>query len=67
MTVPLPYTQPRAVAVLRGTPAKDHVTLDYEGRFLRRKRLISAAGLSFLVDLAETSYEIGRASCRERV
>ena len=54
MTVPLPYTQPRAVAVLRGTPAKDHVTLDYEGRFLRRKRLISAAGLSFLVDLAET-------------
>ena len=27
---------PRATRVLRATPAADHVTLDYEGRFLRR-------------------------------
>lgn len=44
----------RATAVLRATAASDAVVLDYEGRFLRRKRLTSRAGLSFLVDLAET-------------
>jgi urease accessory protein len=35
-----------------GVPA-DHVSLDYEQRFLRRKRLVSAGGISFVVDLAE--------------
>ena len=34
--------------------AADTVTLDYEARFLRRKRLVSAAGEPFLVELAET-------------
>jgi len=33
--------------------AADHVALDYEGRFLRRKRLVAAGGLAFLVDLPE--------------
>ena len=45
---------PRATRVLRATPAADHVPLDYEGRFLRRKRLVTRAGLAFLADLAET-------------
>ena len=49
-----PFALPRATAVLRATPADDRVVLDYEGRFLRRKRLISATGVSFLVDLAKT-------------
>ena len=49
-----PLALPRATAVLRATPADDRVVLDYEGRFLRRKRLISAAGISFRADLAET-------------
>jgi urease accessory protein len=49
-----PLSLPRASAVLRATPATDTVVLDYEGRFLRRKRLISNAGIGFLVDLAET-------------
>ncbi|MDQ7260464.1 urease accessory protein UreE [Paracoccus sp. PS-1] len=51
MSAPLPL---RAVAVLRATPADDTVVLDYEGRFLRRKRLTSRGGLSFLVDLPQT-------------
>lgn len=51
MNAPL---QLRATEVLRATPACDAVVLDYEGRFLRRKRLVSRAGLSFLVDLAQT-------------
>ena len=32
----------------------DTVTLDYEARFLRRKRLVSDNGEAFLVELAET-------------
>lgn len=55
MSAPL---QVRAVAVLRAAAADDTagdtVVLDYEGRFLRRKRLTSRGGLSFLVDLPET-------------
>ena len=35
--------------------AADHVALDYEGRFLRRKRLVAAGGLAFLVDLPEVT------------
>ena len=34
--------------------ATDTVTLDYEARFLRRKRLVSDTGEPFLVELAET-------------
>ena len=34
--------------------AADTVTLDYEARFLRRKRLVSDAGEPFLVELAQT-------------
>ena len=33
--------------------ATDTITLDYEGRFLRRKRLISDKGEAFLVELPE--------------
>ncbi len=35
-------------------PASDRLVLDYEGRFLRRKRLITASGAGLLVDLPET-------------
>ena len=37
-----------------GADAADHVRLDYEGRFLRRKRLETVAGSAVLVDLPET-------------
>ena len=30
------------------------ITLDYEGRFLRRKRLVTDEGEAFLVELPET-------------
>ncbi|MDJ1007235.1 MAG: urease accessory protein UreE [Paracoccaceae bacterium] len=43
----------RATEVEEGS-ADDHVALDYEGRFLRRRRLVSASGREFLVDLPET-------------
>jgi urease accessory protein len=35
-------------------PAADRLVLDYEGRFLRRKRLSLASGGTVLVDLPET-------------
>ncbi len=38
-----------------GVTATDRVTLGYDERFLRRKRLESAGGTAFLVDLAETT------------
>ncbi len=34
--------------------AGDTVTLDYAGRFVRRKRLVSDAGISLMLDLPET-------------
>jgi len=37
-----------------GAEATDRVALDYEGRFLRRKRLVTEAGRSVVVDLPET-------------
>lgn len=37
------------------TGADDSVTLDYEGRFLRRKRLVAASGEAFVVDLDKTT------------
>jgi urease accessory protein len=45
----------KAHAVRRGSGAgaADSVSLDYEGRFLRRRRLESDRGQPFLVDLAE--------------
>jgi urease accessory protein len=33
----------------------DHCELDYTERFLRRKRLITASGAAFIVDLAQTT------------
>lgn len=33
----------------------DHVTLDYDARFLRRKVLTSNGGIQFLVDLEQTA------------
>lgn len=41
------------------TEAVDHVALDYEGRFLRRKRLVAASGKGFLVDLPEVTNLVG--------
>jgi len=38
-----------------GAALHEHVTLDYAGRFLRRKRLTTNIGRSFLVDLPETT------------
>lgn len=38
----------------RWTTAVDEVRLDYDERFLRRKRLTTAAGGTFLADLGET-------------
>ncbi|TPE53105.1 urease accessory protein UreE [Amaricoccus solimangrovi] len=47
-------------------PDADRVTLDYEGRFLRRRTLATASGASLLVDLAETvSLEAGDAFVTE--
>lgn len=43
----------RATTIETG-PAQDYVSLDYEGRFLRRRKLVSDGGRAFLVDLAET-------------
>ncbi|MGP1358624.1 urease accessory protein UreE, partial [Roseicyclus sp.] len=44
-----------------GAPS-DRLVLDYEGRFLRRKRVTCASGRSVLVDLPETvSLEAGDA------
>ncbi len=44
---------PRATRLIHDHHAPDHVALDYEARLLRRKRLTSAGGLAFLVDLPE--------------
>ena len=47
---------PRATSVARAgswAGAADRVVLDCEGRFLRRKRLSTEAGLEFLADLPE--------------
>lgn len=50
----LPAARRHAPAGQWQGPAADAVVLDYEARFLRRKRLVAASGLSFLVDLPET-------------
>ncbi|MFY0691157.1 MAG: urease accessory protein UreE [Paracoccaceae bacterium] len=47
---------PRATRILRNHPGcDDTIALSYDDRLLRRKKLTSASGLSFLVDLAETT------------
>ena len=47
-------TLPRATAIGHAHAGTDHIALDYEGRLLRRRRLVSAGGREFLVDLPET-------------
>lgn len=52
-----PQHEPHAHDIVRAPlpePAKSHITLGYDARFLRRKRLETDAGEGFLVDLAET-------------
>ncbi len=46
-----------ARAVLRGggAEADEHVELTYEGRFLRRRRLVTDKGVAVLVDLPDTT------------
>lgn len=43
----------RAHALGVAPEGADHVALDYEGRMIRRKRLVSTAGVEFIVDLPE--------------
>ncbi|MGR3367020.1 MAG: urease accessory protein UreE [Sagittula sp.] len=38
-----------------GAGAPETVVLDYDGRFLRRKRLVAESGLAFVVDLEKTT------------
>ena len=45
----------RVLAPGSWTGQVDHIALDYEGRFLRRKRLVAAGGTEFLVDLPEVT------------
>ncbi len=48
-------TLPTATAVAPAlATAAEAVLLDYEGRFLRRKRLVAQSGMAFMVDLPET-------------
>ncbi|NNK77668.1 MAG: urease accessory protein UreE [Litoreibacter sp.] len=52
MNTPLP----RATRILRNNPeCDDTIALTYDDRLLRRKKLTSASGVSFLVDLAEVT------------
>ncbi len=46
--------KPRITTVTSDAGATDTIALDYEARFLRRKRLVSDAGRAFLLDLPET-------------
>lgn len=56
---------PRATdTVETATAPVDVISLTYDARFLRRKRLVADGGLSFLVDLPETrSLSEGMAFC----
>ena len=40
---------PRATSVAHGGDASDRVSLDYEARMLRRRRLVTEGGVAFLV------------------
>jgi urease accessory protein len=56
-------TLPRAIAVIHDHgPADDSISLTYEGRLLRRRRLVTAAGREILVDLPET-VSLGEGDC----
>jgi len=44
----------RAVRENPAEPADDTITLTYDDRFLRRKRLVGDGGLTFLLDLSKT-------------
>ena len=46
---------PRALVVARTGAASDHVSLDYEARMLRRRRLTTASGRDILADLDRTT------------
>lgn len=45
---------PLAQTVIHAHDGDDTISLSYAGRLLRRKRLVSDGGLTFLVDLPET-------------
>ncbi len=47
-------TLPRATSIGHSHAGTDHIALDYEARLVRRRRLVSAGGRAFLVDLPET-------------
>jgi len=49
---------PKATSVAQGAggQAAETVTLDYESRFLRRKRVVTDSGFSFLVSLDQTTH-----------
>ncbi|MEO0484925.1 MAG: urease accessory protein UreE [Pseudomonadota bacterium] len=47
---------PRATQVGPGESATDQITLDYAARIVRRKRLTSDAGVSFLVDFDHATH-----------
>ena len=51
----LPLAQVLEEAGVWQAPAADRVVLDYEARFLRRKRLVTEAGMAFVVDLEQTT------------
>ena len=56
-------TLPRAIAVTHDHgPADDALSLTYEGRLLRRRRLVTAKGREILVDLPET-VSLGEGDC----
>jgi urease accessory protein len=56
-------TLPRAIAVTHDHgPADDALSLTYEGRLLRRRRLVTATGREILVDLPET-VSLGEGDC----
>lgn len=51
----LPLAQKLERAAHGDPVAQDRVVMDYEARFLRRKRLTAEAGLVFVVDLEQTT------------
>lgn len=46
---------PRAMRIVPAQNSDDHIDLEYEARLIRRKRLTSAAGRAFVVDLPQTA------------
>jgi urease accessory protein len=52
-TEPLPTALPGVTAIGPGAAHDDTITLDYDARFVRRKRLVSDGGRAFLIDLPQ--------------